>query len=121
MNITAIILSLGLISAVFTSLIASYIHRKKWHRRNKKSAFLKINLCLSSFYQFNAIFYNPFSFIRELMINTMFISLSFKYLICEHGHLQFRCLIGLLILTIIYRSFCQLIVYSKFYDEELVK
>ncbi len=121
MNITAIILSLGLISAVFTSLIASCIHRKRWHKKNRKSVFLKINLCLSSFYQFNAIFYNPYSFIRELMINTMVISLIFKYLICEHGHLQFRCIIGIFIVTIIFRSICQLIVYSKFYDEELVK
>ena len=76
---------------------------------------------LSNFYQFNYRFYSSFSFLRELMINSFIVSLIFKYFVCETDHLQAKCIIGSFILTCVLRLINQLVVYSKFYDEELVK
>jgi len=121
MSISIIILSIGLTSAICTSLIASYIHKKSWYKKMKKSRCKSVNLYLSSFYQFNNHFYSSFSFIRELMVNSLLISLIFKYLIYEPTHLGIKSILGSFIITVVIRIICQLIVYSKFYDEELLK
>ena len=121
MSVSIIILSIGITSAISTSLIASFIHKMSWHKAGKKSKYKNVNLCLSNFYQFNNHFYSAFSIIRELMLNSLFISLLFKYLICEPNHLDLKRIIGSFVVTIVFRTICQLLVYSKFYDEELVK
>lgn len=121
MSVSLVILSIGITSAICTSLIASFFHKMKWHRYVQKSRFKGVNLILSNFYQFNYHFYSSFSFLRELMLNSFIISLMFKYLICETDHLQIRCIIGSFVVTCILRVICQMVVYSKFYDEDLVK
>jgi len=121
MSVTIIILSIGITSAICTSFIASVLHKMNWHKSVKKSEWSSVNMFLSSFYQFNYRFYSSFSFLRELMMDTFVVSLIFKFLVCEPDHLQIICIIGSFILTCIFRLICQLVVYSKFYDEELVK
>lgn len=121
MSVSIIILSIGISSAICTSIIASVIHKMTWHKSAKKSEWKSVNLFLSIFYQFNYRFYSSFSFLRELMLNSFIISLIFKYFVYEPDHLQARCIIGSFILTCILRLVSQLVVYTKFYDEELVK
>ncbi len=121
MSISFIILSLGIGSAIFTSIIASIIHKMNWYKSVKKTNYRGINLFMSNFYQFNDRFYSAFSFLRELMINSLLISLIFKYLICTPSNMDLLCISGSLALTCIIRIISQLVVYSKFYDEDLVK
>ncbi len=121
MSVSVIIFSIGITSALCTSIIASVLHKMSWHKSVKKSEWKNVNMILSSFYQFNYRFYSSFSFLRELMMNSFIVSLIFKYLVCETDHLQIGCIIGSFILACLFRLTCQLVVYSKFYDEELVK
>jgi len=83
MSVSIIILSIGITSAICTSIIASVLHKMSWHKSVKKSEWSNVNMFLSNFYQFNYRFYSSFSFLRELMINSFIISLIFKFLICE--------------------------------------
>jgi hypothetical protein len=121
MSISLVIISVGLLSAICTSIIASIIHKMRWYKTGEKSKFKNLNLCFSSFYQFNNRFYNAFPFFRELMINSIIITLFFKYNICESLFLDSYCIIVAIIVVLVIRTLCQLIVYSFFYDEELVK
>jgi len=121
MSVSIIIISIGLVSAICTSIVASLIHKMNWHKTGKKSKFRSINLCFSNFYQFNNHFYNAFSFFRELMINSLIITLFFKYLVCESKLLETSCIMVVFIIVFVLRTISFLVVYSKFYDEELVK
>jgi hypothetical protein len=121
MSISLIIFSVGLLSAVCTSIIASIMHKMSWHKTMVKSKFKCLNLCLSNFYQFNDRFYNAFPFFRELMINSLIITLYFKVLICRPNPLAAYCIVGVLLLVFFLRTISLLIVYTFFYDEELVK
>jgi hypothetical protein len=121
MSISLIIALTAFVSAILTSVMASRLHVMKWHTRIQKSKYTKFNYILSSFYQYNRQFYNPFSFLRELMLSALFTALIYKYIVYDECILSIQCIVANLLIVILIRILMQVIAYAKFFDGELVK
>lgn len=119
-SLSLIVVSTALFAAVVTSIAASRIHRMKWHRRVRKSRFSKFNFILSSFYQFNDKFYNPFSFLREFMLSALFTALIYKFLTYDNCMFDLKCVLVNLLIVIAYRIASQIVAYAKFFDKDIV-
>ncbi|MCK9304461.1 MAG: hypothetical protein PHP30_00915 [Bacteroidales bacterium] len=120
LSLSVIVVSTAFVSAVVTSIAASRIHRMKWHTKIKKSRFSKLNYILTSFYQFNDKFYNPFSFIREFMLSALVTALIYKYLTYDNCVFDLKCVLANLLTVIVLRIVFQIVAYSKLFDRDLV-
>jgi len=120
-SISLVVLLTSLVSSILTSLIASWLDGMQWHTKLKKTKFSKVNYLLSSFYQFNSKFYNPFSFLREFMLSALITALIYKYLAYANCIFDLKCIFANFIIVIIIRILMQTIAYAKFFDRELVR
>ncbi|GEM_PF-1198982 len=120
-SISLVVLLTSLVSSFITSLFASWLDGMKWHTKLKKSKFAKFNYLLSSFYQFNSKFYNPFSFLREFMLSALITALIYKYLAHANCVFDLKCIIANFVTVVIIRILMQMVAYAKFFDRELVR
>ena len=114
------ILLVGVLSGLTTSLISSLIHRMDWHRNIKKNNSILYNIFISNLYQFNRGVLGALSISRELIINIIFLNIMFLIYCSTNREFGVECLLYSFLIVCIIRTVTFIIIYAKFFDENLV-